>query len=535
MNTYQQPIYRPQASQERPDIRQRAIHNLAAPWLSGLLAGLMVATTVVLFWFPIRRALAFEPISFNEGWNAYKQAMAARGIPLYGALSQHFTGSTGYTPLSFHLVAWLGRPDHFTETGRAISLLSLLAAGILLGLIVRRASGRAFAGLFSFLLYEIGIVLLFPSHVGMNDPQFLGEALAAAGLYFYVRATMPAGVGGGICARWLGLSALAFGLAGFTKQTFIALPATVGLDLLLRSRKSFALWAAALLACGGLFTALTFFIDGRYFFANLSSSRAYLYANLVKNVHTYLTAFQAPLLVAVFWSFYIWRTRALRSRGVFVTALLLTHLVAVLLAGGDGVDVNILFGAWFVTVIACGLALVDLAHAAPALRTIAPHLNFSLALMFWLFLSVLINVPRDSYRDFRRFGAIGADEKDFRSAVRFLQARAGPALCESPLLCFDAGKPYDFDPYYVKDQLSIGRLREDDIVQKLKTHYFKTVQLMQVDGEPIQLSDPKRDPYLTPNLMTQLLDNYRVAMTTATMLVLVPTGSTTLARQAQLP
>src|SRR6266436_1170186 len=206
-------------------------------WLAPAVLGCMTLTLLALFVFPVRRIFADVEVTYNEGWNAYKQAMAAHAIPLYGAPRAQFTGSTGYPPLSFHLIGWLGRTGSFTAAGRWVSLISLIVAGVFVALIVRRESGSPWASLFSFLLYEIGVVILLPNRVGMNDPQLLGEALSAAGLYFYVRNPQS--------MRSLCASALLLCLAGFTKHNLIAFPAAIAIDSFLRSRRAFITWAGA--------------------------------------------------------------------------------------------------------------------------------------------------------------------------------------------------------------------------------------------------------------------------------------------------
>lgn len=481
-------------------------------WLSRALIGVMTVTLVALFWFPIKRVFAYAPINFNEGWNTYKQAMVAKGIPLYGAPQEHFTGTTGYSPLSFHLIGWLGRPNNFIAAGRLIALLCLLATGILAGLIVKRAGGSTATALFSALLYAIGIVVIFPSRVGMNDPQLLGEALSATGLYFYVRNSNS--------KRMLCLSALAFSLAVFTKQTLIAIPVAVGIDSLLRSRRSFATWATALVVMGGLFAAVTFWIDGRHFLVHLLSPRAYLYGMAAKNIHTYVVTFQGLLLVASVWS--VW---AFRSRRVFVITFVLSQALACVLAGGDGVYLNIFFGAWFATVLACGIALGDLDSAISGMGTVVPKVGNSAILMCLLFIGVLANLPRDTYREFEQYRSIPSRDTEFSAAVGFLKARPGPAMCESLSLCYEAGKPYEYDPFFVKDQISLGRMQESEIVERFRSHYFQTIQILLAPEEQSQVNGSicfQRDRYLTPNLMRELLGNYQQSMRTSNMLIFVP-------------
>src|ERR1700757_5165773 len=184
-------------------------------WLSAAVIFLMFATMLALFAFPVKRIFANVEINYNEGWNAYKAAMVASGIRLYGS-PPNTTTRPGYTPISFHLIAWLGTTTTFPVVGRSISLIALMLTGVFVFLIVRRAGGSQQAAIFSFLLYEIGIALLRADRIGMNDPQLLAEALSAAGLYFYVRNPDS--------KRLLCVAALLFCLSGFTKQTSIAFP-----------------------------------------------------------------------------------------------------------------------------------------------------------------------------------------------------------------------------------------------------------------------------------------------------------------------
>lgn len=71
----------------------------------------------------------------------------------------------------------------------------------------------------------------------MNDPHLLGMALGFTGLWLYLRSNGS--------MRWLCLSAVAFSLSLFTKQSLLAIPAAVVLDLLLASRKRFGMVADA--------------------------------------------------------------------------------------------------------------------------------------------------------------------------------------------------------------------------------------------------------------------------------------------------
>jgi len=487
-------------------------------WLSTAVICLMTATFLALFWFPVRRTSANVEVNYNEGWNAYRAAMVASGIPLYGTPPHGFGTGTAYPPLSFHLIGGLGTTRTFTAIGRWVSVASLIVTGVFVSLIVRRASGSRQVAVFSFLLYEIGIAILRPDRIGMNDPQLLGEALSAAGLYFYIRNP--------VSARLLCVSGLLFCLAGFTKQNLIAFPAAVAIDLLLRSLKAFATWAGAMLLSAGLLTALTLIIDGRYFLVHLvGSGRAYSYWIAWSSLHHYVLTFQSLLVIGTAWSIL-----AFRSRTVFVAAFVLTHVLAFLLAGGSGVDLNIFFNALAATVIVCGIALSDITFALARLRPTA--LNSTAALMLAVvFISILIFVPGQLRRDREQIRLLRAHENEFNSVVEFVKTRPGPALCESLLLCYEAGKPFEYEPYSVRDLLKTGRLHDDDILQLLRTHHFQTVQIgLFTDEEKLtesvdlrsSLTSTQKERRFTPEFMQELLEDYQLSKRTSQMAIFCP-------------
>jgi hypothetical protein len=492
-------------------------------WLSTVVICLMMATMLALFWFPLRRTFANVEVNYNEGWNAYRADMVAHGIPLYGARPQGFGTATAYPPISFHLIALLGTTSSFTVIGRCVSLISLIAAGVFVSLIVKRGGGSRQAAVFSFLLYEIGIALLRADRIGMYDPQLLGEALSAAGLYFYLRNPNSKGL---LC-----VSALLFCLAGFTKHNLIAFPAAVAFDLLFRSRKAFVTWAGAMLLSAGLLTATTLLIDGRYFPLHLlggGGGRAYSYMIAWSQFYHYAGRFQSLLVIGTAWSI-----RMVRSRLVFVAAFVFSHGLAFLLAGGYGVDLNIFFNGLAATVIVCGLALSDITSALVELRPGA--LNPTAAMMFGLFfISIVIFVPGQLRRDRKEMHALPALEKEFQSAAEFLKAHPGPALCESHLLCYEAGKPFEFEPFSVRDQIQTGRIHEDDVLQLLRTHHFQVVEIaLRSDEEDLNefdlrtsltsdQKDPDKERRFTPNFMKELVEDYQLSKRTSQMAIFCP-------------
>jgi hypothetical protein len=488
-------------------------------WLSAIVVCLMLVTMLALFWFPLKRTFANVEVNYNEGWNTYRAAMVAKGIPLYGSLPHGFGTPTAYPPISFHVVGWLGTAKTFTLIGRCVSLISLMASGAFVGLIVKRAGGTRQMAAFAFLLYEIGIALLRPDRIGMNDPQLLAEALSTAGLYFYVRNPNS--------RNHLFLSALLFCLAGFTKQNLIVFPAAVAIDLLFRSLRAFATWAGAMVLSAGLLTAMTFLVDGRYFFNHLMSGggRGYSFWIAWSNYHHYVEIFQGLLVIATAWSIY-----ALRSRTVFVSAFVLSYVLAFLLAGGSGVDLNIFFNALAATAIAAGIALSDFRFGPIGSRSAI--LNSTAALMFALFfISIVIFVPGQLRRNREQLRLLPARVSEFNSAVDLLKTRPGPALCESHLLCYEAGKLFEYEPFSVQQQLKSGLLHEEDILQLLRTHHFQTVEVaLRADEQNLSADDlrmsltsdqkePDKQRRFSPKFMNELLADYELSLRTSEMAV----------------
>ncbi len=487
-------------------------------WLSAVVICLMFVTMLALFRFPVRRIFTNVEVNYNEGWNAYRADMVAKGIRLYGAPPQGFGTATAYPPISFHLISWLGSAKTYTEVGRLVSLLAVIATGLFVALTVKKAGGSRLVAIFSFFLYEVGIAILRADRIGMYDPQLLGEALSVAGLYFYIRDPDS--------KRWLCISALFFCLAGFTKHNLLAFPMAVAIDLALRSWRGFLTWAGAMVVSASLLTAATMLVDGRYFFVHLmggGGGRAYSYMMAWSQFHEYVKRFQCLLVIATAWSI-----RAFRSRTVFAAAFVLSHGLAFLLGGGYGVDLNIFFNGFAATVVICGLALSDISSALVALRPGA--LNPTAAMMFGLFfISIMIFVPGQLKRDRQQMRLLPELEKEFQSGVDLLRAHPGPAVCESHLLCYEAGKPFEFEPFSVRDQMMTGKIHEADVLQLLKTHHFRSVEIaLRNDEEELgdselrtSLSSDQKDPdkmrRFSPNFMKELLKDYQLSMRTSEM------------------
>jgi len=352
----------------------------------------------------------------------------------------------------------------------------------------------------------------------------LGDALTTAGLYIYLKGPRN--------NRLLVLSALAFCLGGFTKQTLVAFPAAVGLDLLFKSRRKFAVWSAAMVAVAGILFAATMWADGHYLLSHLFLKRAYSWRYAWNNnLHIYLSRMQIVLLFAALWSILAWRRQKL-----LVSAFLLSHFVAFLLAGGYGVALNIFFNAFAGAVIICGVGLAHIKNELIQLDVGSLHVGLCGALMLGLVLGLSLEIPsriRESYKDLT---SLHSNEAEFQSATQLLRSRPGSALCENLLLCYEAGKPYEFDVYQVSSELKDGSLDPQRVLNLIESRRFQTVE---VDLDPEEANQPLEslvasrihsdspnlafeDYFFTNKFMEEVSQDYRVVRRNSHMLILEP-------------
>ena len=453
--------------------------------------------------FPIERIAGSASVNYNEGWNAYRQAQAAAGQPLYG--SPPALHVTNYPPAWFHLV---GAAPHlglgFNLAGRLLSLVSVVLLGLLACGIGRSLRLSWAASVFSGLFFMTSLILYSQDRIGMNDPQLFAMAVSVAGLLAYLRAAdrMP----------WLLLSALCFTIGVFTKNNLLAFPLAVLLHLLLRRQaRATAVWCAAGIGLAGLFLAASWWWDGRFFLQHLLRPRALLPAAGLLAFGVYCLKFAAPLVMATIWA----RRQPLRdASGLLVLAFGLTHLVAVGFAFGDGVARNIFFEALFITSIAVSAAIHDLRR--PSLK------SGGLVLGGWLLLAlsaVFVQIPGALHHNARVAPLRASRERDFGKLVHVIGEQKGPVLCEDLLMCFDAHQPLGFDSYYVHDQILAGKFKEADILSMLQRHEFTMIEIGSPElGVPLTL--PRRR--FSAAFMRTLLQTYQPGVMQSGYTLLVP-------------
>jgi len=150
------------------------------------------------------------------------------------------------------------------------------------------------------------------------------------------------------------------------------------------------------------------------------------------------------------------------------------------------------------------------------------------------FISIMMFVPGQLRRNREQLRLLPARAGEFDSAVELVKNRPGPALCESHLLCYEAGKPFEYEPFSVQQQLKSGILREEDILQLLRTHHFQTVEValredeQKLSEDQLRMSlasdqkEPDKQRRFSPKFMNELLSGYKLSLRTSEMALFCP-------------
>jgi hypothetical protein len=464
------------------------------PWtLTWCALGLLF---LALVWYPASKLSAHYSFTSNEGFNTYLEAAAAGGNQIYGSPPVYVYAN--YPPVSFHLIGWLAAFTHDVNlTGRWLSFFAYLAIGGLIALIVERLSRSWRLAVYSCLCWLIWIAAFDVARVGLNDPHLLGIAFSLAGLYCYVRDPES--------SRWLCISAVVFGVSLFTKQSLISFPAAVAIQLALTSRKRLAIWLGAAAGACTILLLLTLAVDGRYFFNHLMLPRVYYPADIWSSLGSYLSFIQVAFVAALIWAF---RVTSVASTGWLLWGFPIAHVVGAFYCGGAGAGVNHLFDAMIFTAIMVGLALPDLPLVMQGARFRSAALAFLLIVPF--FLSSLIVLARRLPADFgHKPDETARTEAEFAGVSDFLRAQPGPALCETLLLCYAAGKPEAYDPFAVDQLIRTGKIPQEQVVQLIASRQFAAIQIDWNANEPMQPSPRLRFP---GPVMRALFSSYQPAI-----------------------
>jgi hypothetical protein len=455
-------------------------------WPAYILALAVFAAALLSIVLPAASIGLYFERSYNEGWNAYHQARAAAGEPLYGAEPWR---PVNYPFLSFYLVGWLGRLfGNVLIPGRVLNLASLAAVSICGALVVRRCGGGG-----PEMLFAAGCVIGFQQvqagpWLAVDEPQMLAEAFALGGLLCYVS-------GPPSFARLLGC-ALLFAAGGFAKQIVVVFPVAVTVDLSWQRRRQALLWCLCLGLAAALFATASAVVAGGDFLARMLQPRIWLWQRVIYHGRKLFFLLKGPVaasIVALSGKLPSGREMLLRAAG---TAALVSGIA---FAGGDGVSANAFLELAVVMGLIAGLALARWRHPWPQRRGSA----VVALLLPLLFASPVLARAGRTLPALWHFAAsrqaLDERQREFLAAAAWLRAQPGAALCESLLLCFAAGKPLVVDPYNARQEILTGRVDETALRRMIVERRFAVIAL------PGALrADPRRPDRVAADVLTLL-------------------------------
>lgn len=408
------------------------------------------------------RSTLLVPINYNEGWNAYHAAAAMSGGRLYYPADALVTNN--YPPLSFFIVGAVANIIGDTVfAGRLVVWVGYLGTALLIGAILRRIGNDAVASAFGAMLFTAYSIVHFNIYVGVYDPQWLAHGVILLGLWLYL---------GNQNAPWSSLAAgVVMGLGLFIKHNIVALPIGFVLWLFIYDRRASFRFAAAGLMTGALGLAVCFAAFGSDFFAGLLAPREYSIVDGYRYGVTYLEPMGIPVLVFTLGAI-ILRDRYTK---LFLLWLCVGLPIGLIELTGAGVSVN----AMFEVLIALSLGVGHFIGHAPV-RGLRLGLIGACALA--LIMDMAIRADRDIYLISPWIAEQHDAEAQTREQIGLLTGHPGPAICETPVLCYWAHKPFEVDPFNFIQGLHAGIKDDKALVQRVASGYYGVVQVVPVMG-----------------------------------------------------
>jgi hypothetical protein len=452
--------------------------------------------------FPVARACFRVEVIYSEGWNIYNAATVADHRLLYPV--QYGWTTVNYPMLSFAILAQLHRLTHdYLFTSRALSLIGLAGSCVLVGAILRILGASRqislLTGFFCLALFATDADSFF----GTDDPQMFAQLFFLGGLLLYLwRRTDRVALTG---------AALLFVIGGSIKPNAIDIPLAVLIDLALLA-PSRALWfGVSGVGLAAISVALNTHFGGPYFWDQQVVPRTWTFAKTLEGVVDMLGPLLLPLIAAAYAAFLLRKVRNLRIASILLVS---TILVGGFFAGGAGVSINAFFSALLAIAILCGLLwdrIWNPTHEARMSKSIlpiyAPAALFAWLLIPWLLVPAIISgFDRNQWDPLRRLQATAAEEKRFEYEVGTLRRLPGPAICESLMRCYYAGKPYVIDPFNATRLIHFGKIDPMPVVEKLRRHKYAAIQL------DIALQEENNGDRFDPAIVAAIKENYVPAL-----------------------
>jgi hypothetical protein len=302
-----------------------------------------------------------------------------------------------------------------------------------------------------------------PSYVAMDDPQMLAHPFFLFGLWLYLQAPPST-------LRIAGIISL-FILGGNIKHNILPAPISVLSDLFTTSLSKavrFMVFGVVFLA---LAIAVNMLVGDPSFISHMLAPRPYSLVKVRNNFLLFYSPLGLPLAISAFWS--IWHLQSRQAR-VIAFYFFSSLLIGAAFAGGAGVNTNTFFDNLFAMSIIMGACLDSLWKAPiPSLgnggrwRFLVPVLLYSSVVMVYVPRSV--NMPK-------LLSELPERQRVFEAEVSFLAAQPGPAICESLILCYDAGKPYILHTFGFTTSVGMGKLNSNELVNQIAEKKYGAIQ-----------------------------------------------------------
>jgi hypothetical protein len=260
---------------------------------------------------------------------------------------------------------------------------------------------------------------------------------------------------------------------GLVKHNLLPIPLAITLWLAWHDRAALRTWLAVsgvgLAACALAFAG-AFGVDALVgvVAAPRDVRLAYVWVKLGLWLPPLLPYLAACLLLSVL------DRREPTTRLLGLQAALAALFGAVSLAGA-GVSYNALFDLVIAATIASAVAVARVAERAAA-RGFDARAARALGMLL-LALPVLVSAPAEFARVRRSLATLPAQEALDAADIAFVAEQDGVVLCETPALCYWAGKTFELDLFNAHQRIARGALDARDLERRFEQREFAAVQL----------------------------------------------------------
>jgi hypothetical protein len=215
------------------------------------------------------------------------------------------------------------------------------------------------------------------------------------------------------------------------------------------------------------------------------SARPYSLRELGLSFSWFYLRLAIPIGISVFWSVWQFHNRQARVISFYFFSSL---LIGAAFAGGAGVAENAFFDAYFAMSIIIGACLDSLWKAPiPNLgkggrwRFLVPVLLYSSVFMMY----VPWGLPAA-----KELSELPDRQRVYKIEVSFVAEQPGPALCDTLLICYDAGKPYILHSFSFATGVRTGQLKNDKLVKQIAEKKYGAIQM----ESPVTQKSPEHFP-----------------------------------------